>query len=139
MPLGLDGNPYDGTNPELRGRYGAATAFGRALRQADAASRLNEMEGAEAAIAVQERINAEITDRIARMTAEHQLSMRYLIQFGVSADERFAFQVLLQEITQHGGLTLQEAANLVHARKIAEDHSGNAPAAGGLSSSFAAA
>ncbi len=139
MPLGLDHNPYDGTNPELRGRHGAETACGRAIRQADAVSRLEELAAAEAVFAEQERLTAEILDRLARMHAEHQLNMQYLIEFGVSADERFAFQVLLQEIALHGGLTLQEAANLVHARKIADDQSGNAPAAGGLSSSVAAA
>ncbi|MDP1796786.1 MAG: hypothetical protein Q8K78_04860 [Planctomycetaceae bacterium] len=130
-------NPYDGTHSDFRGEYAATTPMGRAVRQSDAITRLQAMAAAEVAMVARERMNAEIADRLARMNAEHQLNMQYLIQFGVSADARCAFQVLRHVIAQHGGLTLQEAANLVHARQLADDQSGNAPTSVDDSSSLA--
>lgn len=78
--------------------------------------RLREMLTQEAEIQVEQQRIAEIDNRLQQMIAEQDLNMQFLIEFGVRADQRVAFQRLLHEVSQHGGLSLQEAANLIHAR-----------------------
>ncbi|WP_232093023.1 hypothetical protein, partial [Gimesia panareensis] len=95
-------------------QHPASSVIGIAIRRGDAQLRLQELWQAEAAVKQQETLNAQITNNIARQQAEHQLNMQYLIQFGVRADERSQFQHLLEQITEHGGLSLREAANLTH-------------------------
>lgn len=40
--------------------------------------------------------------------------MQYLNQFGVRANERTQFQQLLEQVSDHGSLSLWEAAILTH-------------------------
>jgi len=101
-------------------RYGAETSLGCNLRKGDAKLLLKRMQEAEAAVEALEDLNRKVSDRIARISAEHELNMQYLLQFGVSADERIVFQKLLAEISRHGGLTLDEAASLSRAQLLAE-------------------
>lgn len=120
MNRGLEKNPLAGELPDMRTRYGAETSLGRTLRKGDAKLLLQRMQEAEAAVEALEDLNRQISDRIARISAEHELNMQYLMQFGVSADERAVFQQLLAKISQHGGLTLDEAAVLSRAQLHAE-------------------
>lgn len=107
-------NPLDSYAPKLFEQHPASSEIGIAIRRGDAQLRLQELWQAEPAVKQQETLNAHIADNIARQQAEHQLNMQYLIQFGVRADERSQFQQLLEQITEHGGLSLREAANLTH-------------------------
>ncbi len=109
-----DHNPLDSYAPKLFDQHPAHSELGIALRRGDARLRLKEILQAESAVQQQEIINEQITDNIARMQAEHELNMQYLIQFGVRADERLQFQQLLEQVAEHGGLSLREAANLTH-------------------------
>ncbi|QDU52981.1 hypothetical protein [Gimesia panareensis] len=107
-------NPFDSYAPKLFEQHPASSETGIAIRRGDAWLRLQEIRQSEAAVKHQEAINTHISDNIAREQAEHQLNMQYLIQFGVRADERLQFQQLLEQIAEHGGLSLREAANLTH-------------------------
>ena len=108
-------NPLDSYAKTLFEQHSAHSECGIALRRGDARLRLQEILQAESAVQQQEVINEQITDNIARIQAEHELNMQYLIQFGVRADERWQFQQLLEQVSNHGGLSLREAANLTHA------------------------
>ncbi|MCA9027546.1 MAG: hypothetical protein KDA86_20220 [Planctomycetaceae bacterium] len=88
----------------------------------------------EASVSEQEKANRQIADRIARMNAEHEVTMRYLIEFGVRALERAEFQRILEEMALVGGLRLQEAAGLAHARVMAAGQRSNGEGDGGSSS-----
>ncbi|QDT91457.1 hypothetical protein [Gimesia algae] len=110
-----DRSPLDSYAKTLFEQHSAHSACGIALRRGDAKLRLQEISQAESAVQQQETINEQITDHIARQQAEHALNMQYLIQFGVRADERWQFQQLLEQVSNHGGLSLCEAANLTHA------------------------
>jgi hypothetical protein len=110
-----DRNPYDSYCPSLFADYAPYSDIGRALRIGDARLRLKEMQAAEETIARQEQMNRQIADRIARMSAEHELNMQYLIQYGVRADERDVFREVLEGAAEHGGLSLKESANLAQA------------------------
>ncbi|QDT38398.1 hypothetical protein [Stratiformator vulcanicus] len=118
-------DPLAGEIPSVLENYGVDTTTGRLLRQGDAKLMLKRMAEAEETIAEQERINREVTDRIELSVAEKRLELQYLIEFGVRASERQAFQVLLSEVAEHGGLTLREAAGLAHARMTAINQSSN--------------
>tara|TARA_R110002111_G_scaffold164386_3_gene230572 strand:- start:25424 stop:25846 length:423 start_codon:yes stop_codon:yes gene_type:complete len=107
-------NPLDSYAPNLFEQYQASSEIGIAIRRGDARLRLQEIRQSETAVKHQEALDAQISDHIAREQAEHQLNMQYLIQFGVRADERLQFQQLLEQIAEHGGLSLREAANLTH-------------------------
>jgi len=108
-------NPFDSYAKKLFDQHSAHSEFGINIRRGDARLRLKEILQAESTVKQAEEFNAQITDNIARMSAEHELNMQYLIQYGVRADERAAFQQLLEQVSQHGGLSLREAANLTHA------------------------
>ena len=125
MRSGPDRNPLAGELPALLARYGADTPIGRKLRSGDAKVLLRKMESAEATIRAQEQLNRRIEDRLQRMTADHELNMQYLLQFGVSAVERLRFQQTLGEVALHGGLTVREAATLAHARWMVDVQSSN--------------
>ena len=107
-------NPLDSYAKNLFDQYAAHSEIGIALRQGDARLRLKEILQAESVVKQAEEFNEQITDNIARINAEHELNMQYLIQFGVRADERLQFQQLLEQVANHGGLSLREAANLTH-------------------------
>ena len=128
-------NPLDSYAPRLFEQHSASSETGIAIRRGDARLRLQEIRQAESAVKQQEALNAQIADNIAREQAEHQLNIQYLIQFGVRADERLQFQQLLEQISEHGGLSLREAVNLTHAitqRNGSEDSSGSPLVASGL-------
>ncbi|QDT45179.1 hypothetical protein Pan241w_52980 [Gimesia alba] len=128
-------NPLDSYAPKLFEQHPASSDIGIAIRRGDARLRLQEIRQAEAAVKHQEALNTQINDNIAHEQAEHQLNMQYLIQFGVRADERSQFQQVLEQITEHGGLSLREAANLTHAitqRNGSEDFSGSSLVTSGL-------
>ena len=112
-------NPFNSPAPTLFAAYPATSSIGIDIRRGDARLRLSEMGEAEQTVRRQEATNAAISDRLARMQAEHQLDMQYLIQFGVKASERETFRQILEEVSRHGGLSLREAANLVHAQQLA--------------------
>ncbi|MEX1096265.1 MAG: hypothetical protein WED34_09465 [Planctomycetales bacterium] len=114
-----DRNPLDSAAPTLFAAYPAASTIGIHVRRGDARLRLREMAEAEGTIRRQEQCNAQITDRIARQIAESQLRLQYLIEFGVSSAERETFRHVLEQVAQHGGLSLREAANLAHAQHAA--------------------
>ena len=108
-------NPLDSYAKKLFDQHAAHSEFGIAIRRGDARLRLQEILQAESVVKQAEEFNEQITDNIARINAEHQLNMQYLIQFGVRADERMQFQQLLEQVSDHGGLSLREAVNLTHA------------------------
>ena len=110
-----DRNPLDSYAKKLFEQHPAHTEIGLAIRRGDAKLRLQEITQAESAVKQQEKMNANITDNISRIQAEHELNMQYLIQFGIRADQRRQFQQLLEQVAEHGGLSLREAANLSHA------------------------
>lgn len=114
-------NPYDSALPTLFAEYPATSEIGRHVRRADAQLQLKAMADAEQGVQQQEELNRQIADRLARMRAEHELAMQYLVQFGVTANERETFRSILEEIAQHGGLDLRQAANLAHARHETEN------------------
>jgi len=120
-----DKNPLDSYAKKIFDQYAAHTEIGIALRQGDARLRLKEILQAESVVKQAEEFNEQITDNIQRINAEHQLNMQYLIQFGVRADERLQFQHLLEQVSNHGGLSLREAANLVHAMNQSSNGSDN--------------
>jgi len=126
--------PLAGELPELLNRYGIETNRGRILRKGDAKLMLKRMAEAEDVVRAERKQRETIADRIARMNAIHEWNTWYLLQFGVRADERRHFQTILQQATEHGGLTLLQAADLAHAQRQAELQSSNAD--GGNSSSF---
>jgi len=111
-----DRNPYDSASPQLFADFPAGSAIGIHVRRGDAELRIQEMAEAEEGIREQEIVNAQITDRIERKQAEHQLNMEYLIRFGVSAAERAAFREILKAVAEHGGLSLRQAAEIARAR-----------------------
>lgn len=128
-------NLLDSYAPSLFEQYPASSEIGIAIRRGDARLRLHEIRQVESAVREQEVLNAQITDNIARIQAEHELNMQYLIQFGIRADERLQFEQLLKQITEHGGLSLREAANLTHViaqRNGSEDSSDLSLASSGL-------
>ena len=109
--------PYiTGEVPELLAEYSATTPIGRTVRQADAKLRLQQMVDAEESVCRQELANEAIKNRLEQMVAKQTLDMQYLIQYGVTAAEREQFRKILEEVAEHGGLSLQEAADLAHAR-----------------------
>ncbi len=110
-------NPYDSAAPTLFTEYPPNSDIGRLVRRGDARWRLAEMAAAEQQIHRQEMANAAITSRIARMQAEHELDMQYLIQFGIKASERATFHRILEEVSSNGELSLREAADLVRTRR----------------------
>ncbi len=110
-----DKNPLDSYTKNFFDQCAARSKIGIALRQGDARLRLKEILQAESVVKQAEEFNNQITDNIQRMQAEHELNMQYLIQFGVRADERLQFHHLLEQVSDHGGLSLREAANLAHA------------------------
>ena len=110
-----DHSPLDSYAKTLFEQYAAHSECGIAIRCGDARLRLQEILQVESAVKQQEAINAQITDKLVRQQAEHELNMQYLIQFGVRADERTQFRELLEQAAEHGGLSLREAANLTHA------------------------
>lgn len=116
-----DRDPYEGGAAELRARYPVTSEFGRSLRKADAKKRLQEMAAVEAEIRDREMQHAEIADRIARFIADHELQMQYQIHFGVRAEEREMFRHILEDVADHGGLTLRHAADLCFARQNRDD------------------
>ena len=118
-------NPLDSYAKNLFDQYAAHSEIGIALRQGDARLRLKEILQAESVVKQAEEFNEQITDNIQRMQAEHELNMQYLIQFGVRADERVQFQHLLEQVSDHGGLSLREAANLAHAMTQSSNGSDN--------------
>ena len=118
-------NPLDSYAKKLFEQYAAHSEIGIALRQGDARLRLKEIIQAESVVKQAEEFNEQITDNIERMQAEHELNMQYLIQFGVRADERVQFQHLLEQVSNHGGLSLREAANLAHAMTQSSNGSDN--------------
>ncbi len=109
-----DHNPLDSYAKKLFEQHDADSEMGIALRRGDARLRLQEILRVESAVQQQEIINEQITDNITRIQAEHELNMQYLIQFGVRADERTQFQQLLEQVSDHGGLSLRQTANLTH-------------------------
>ena len=133
-------NPLDSYAKNLFDQYAAHSEIGIALRQGDARLRLKEILQAESVVKQAEEFNEQITDNIQRMQAEHELNMQYLIQFGVRADERVQFQHLLEQVSNHGGLSLREAANLTHAISQSSNGSDNSsdlpPSSTSLSSSL---
>ena len=133
-------NPLDSYAKNLFDQYAAHSEIGIALRQGDARLRLKEILQAESVVKQAEEFNEQITDNIQRMQAEHELNMQYLIQFGVRADERVQFQHLLEQVSNHGGLSLREAANLTHAISHSSNGSDNLsdlpPSSTSLSSSL---
>ncbi len=134
-----DKNPLDSYAKNFFDQYAAHSEIGIALRQGDARLRLKEILRAESVVKQAEEFNEQITDNIARINAEHQLNMQYLIQFGVRADERIQFHHLLEQVSDHGGLSLREAANLTHAI-VSQNGSGSSsdlsPSSSSLSSSL---
>ena len=118
-------NPLDSYAKNLFEQYAAHSEIGIALRRGDARLRLQEILQAESVVKQAEEFNEQITDNITRINAEHQLNMQYLIQFGVRADERLQFQQLLEQVSNHGGLSLREAANLAHAMDQSSNGLGN--------------
>lgn len=107
-------NPLDSYAKTLFEQHPPESKFGIAIRRGDARLRLQEMLKAEESVKNQERINTRITDHLSHMQAEHQLNMQYLMQFGVRADERMQFQEILEQVSEHGALSLREAAKLAH-------------------------
>ncbi len=116
-----DRNPLDSACPTLFDLYPPCSELGIALRKGDARLRLREMDDAESGVRERERETAAIENRLQRMTAQHELDVQYLIEFGVSAAERAVFHQILGEVAQNGGLSLREAANLAHARRRSAD------------------
>ncbi len=112
-------DPYASALPRLFDDHPATSPIGIHVRQGDAQLRLRQLEDAEAMIRQQEVLNAAITDRIERMRADHDLNMDYLLRFGVTASERAVFREVLKAVAQDGGLSLREAAQLAHARRLA--------------------
>ncbi|QDT64071.1 hypothetical protein [Calycomorphotria hydatis] len=124
----MESSPLGGVAPDLLAKYGADSNMGRLLRQGEAKRLLKSMEEAEPDVRQQEALRLQIMDRIEQINAEHALNIKYLIEFGVSAAERHQFQAVLAEVIQHGGLTLQEAADLAHAQLLSlSDQSVNGP------------
>ncbi|MEZ6133113.1 MAG: hypothetical protein R3C59_30965 [Planctomycetaceae bacterium] len=104
----------DGQMPEIVARFGADTRLGRRVRRLDARTHLRVMADVESTVLRQQHLNQQITDRIARMHAEHQLQMSYLMEFGVLVEERQILNRVLAEVAEHGLLTLREAARATH-------------------------
>ena len=134
----LDRNPLDGKCPGLVAKYGVETEFGRLLRKAEAQTRLNEMEAAEASIAAEEERSRGIEHRLQQIEAIHHVNMQYLLEFGVAADERNAFRAILQEVVEHGGLTIREASNLAFARTQSQSSNAGGAASSPLESEVSA-
>lgn len=116
-----DRNPLHSYCPILFEHYTPHSELGIALRKGDARLRLKEMDAAEPTVRSQEAINLMVRDRLIRMQAEHELDLQYLLQFGVFAAERETFRQILEEVSRHGGLSLRQAADLAHAKRLAEN------------------
>ena len=124
MRNSLPDHPRDQDCSDLLEQYPADSPIGRKLRKAFARQQLRNMEDVESLIAAEIQQAAEIENRLERMVVEHQLNMHYLIELGVSASERALFTELLRETIEHGGFTLQEAADLAHSRATQRNASG---------------
>jgi hypothetical protein len=112
-------------------KYPANTETGRRLRQSVAKTWLRDMAAVEAEIQEREAEQAVIADRIARMHAEHELNMQYLVHFGVTLSERETFRSLLDEVVRDGNLTIRDVAKRAH---DASQRNGDSSVEGGVES-----
>ena len=124
----LTSHPLDGTAPDMLAEYSAFTGVGRALRKGEAARELKRLHDAATDIEADLDRVKQIKNRIARNTELNRVEMAYVVEFGISPHDRVAFQLVLEEVVGHGGLTLHEAAALAHARNMANLHKVNGPA-----------
>lgn len=100
----------------LLSAFSAVNEFGRLFRQVLAQRCRDDLATVEADLVHEQQQVETIENRIARIDAEHNLRMQYLIHFGVTPEERHEFQRLLEESAVHGGLSPREVAALAHAR-----------------------
>ncbi len=107
---------FTGTSDELLKQYPAGHHLGKAIRQSDAIKLQQAMEQIEGEVNRRETLAKQCTDRIDRMTETHRLNMDYLISFGIWAEHREQLTQILQEVEQHGGLSLEQATALANAR-----------------------
>lgn len=116
-------------------RYPANTDTGRRLRQAVAKTWLRDMDRLSAEVAEREAAAAEITESLARMQAEHELNMQYLVHFGVTLQEQEQLRSILEEVQRDGQLTIREAARRAHeiAQRNGDSSVSDGLSAGGVS------
>lgn len=112
---------FTGISNDFLSQYAAHSKVGKLARQQDANEMLAAMQQLEKEVQERERINAECRNRIDNMMAEHQLNMDYLFTFGIRCEHRDELMKVLQENSQHGGMTLQEATALANARARHEE------------------
>ncbi|QEG21018.1 hypothetical protein [Mariniblastus fucicola] len=112
---------FTGISNDFLSQYAAHSKVGKLARQQDANEMLAAMQQIEKEVQERERINAECRDRIDNMMAEHQLNMDYLFTFGIRCEHRDELMTILQENSQHGGMTLLEATALANARARHEE------------------
>lgn len=112
---------FTGTPNDFLEKYPAHSHVGKLARQHDAKEMLAAIQQMEQEVKDQEQINAQCGDRIERMTAEHHLNMDYLFTFGVRCEHRDELMRILQESSEHGGMSLQEASALANARARHEE------------------
>ena len=115
----LSNLPEHGDNHAARSllsHFPAITEFGRLLRQALLKRTATEVLAVEPELQRELRQAAAVEGQIERMNREHQIRMQYLIHFGVTPEERHEYLRLLEESSEHGGLSPQDAASLAHAR-----------------------
>lgn len=108
-------NPFDGNLPEMRQEYGSNTELGRIIRREDAKQMLQRMDAVEQQTSLEEGTAIACACRIEEQMQLHRISIEYRLHFGVAARERHAYRLLLQQIAEHGGLTLREASRLAAA------------------------
>lgn len=107
---------FTGTEQKYLVEYHSDQSLGKAIRQSDAVKMLREMKSDEKEVLHREKILAECNDRILRMNEQHRLNMDYLISYGIHAQRRETLTEVLEEVQEHGGLSVREAINLANAR-----------------------
>jgi hypothetical protein len=117
----LGKEPITGTPKDFLEQYPAHSHVGNLARRHDAKAMIAAIQQVEQEVKEREQINAQCSERIDRMTAEHHLNMDYLFTFGVRCEHRDELIRILQENTDHGGMSLQEAAALANARARLEE------------------
>lgn len=120
-------HPLDGTAPDMLAEYSAFTGIGRALRKGEAVRELKRLRDSAVEIETELERVRQIRDRIARNAELNRVEMAHVLEFGISPHDRAAFQHVLEDVADHGGLTLQESAALAHARNMQHVQSVNGP------------
>ncbi len=138
----LNKERFTGTDEEILKQHPSSLSLGKAIRKSDATKMLRDMESVESNVAAREQQAHECENRIERMLELHRLNMDYLISYGIHAEKRSELFAVLQEVSEHGGLAINESIDLANARaeraktsitNVGFNHSLNGPLSSGAS------